>query len=81
MPYFSFQPFAYYSITRMLNLCTYNMRGFNSTKKQYISELLQKYNIVMCQEHWMSNKQLESFSTLFPGYCVHGISGLDSTQI
>ena len=35
----------------------------------------------MCQEHWMSNKQLESFSTLFPGYCVHGISGLDSTQI
>ena len=27
------------------------------------------------------NKQLESFSTLFPGYCVHGISGLDSTQI
>ena len=41
MPYFSFQPFAYYSITRMLNLCTYNMRGFNSTKKQYIVPLKQ----------------------------------------
>ena len=35
----------------------------------------------MCQEHWMSNKQLECFFTLFPRYCVHGISGLDSTQI
>ena len=58
------------------------MRRFNSSKKQFISELLQKYNIVMCQEHWMSNKQLESFSTLFPGYCVHGISGIvDSAQI
>ena len=76
-----FQPFAYYSITKMLNLCTYNMRGFNSTKNQFISELLQKYNIVTCQEHWRSNKQLESFSALFPGYYVHGISGLDSTQI
>ena len=65
----------------MLTICTYNIRGFNSTKIKYISDLLHNYSIVMLQEHWMNNTQLENFANIFSGYCVHSISAMDSTRI
>ena len=64
-----------------LTFCTYNIFGFNQTKIKYVSELLQSYSILLLQEHWMNNKQLSEFGNLFPGYCVHGISAIDDTQL
>ena len=61
--------------------CTYNIHGFNSTKLSYIRHLLDLFNIVMIQEHWLNDKQLESFANLFPGYSVNSKSAMDSSQI
>ena len=59
--------------------CTYNIHGFNSTKLSYIRHLLDMFNIVMIQEHWLNDKQLESFANLFPGYSVNSKSAMDSS--
>ena len=64
-----------------LQLCTYNIRGYNSTKFSYVTDLLQRFTIVMLQEHWMNDTQLQSFSNMFPGYCVHSVSAMDITTI
>ena len=38
-------------------------------------------NILMIQEHWINDKQLESFANLFPGYSVNSKSAIDSSHI
>ena len=50
-----------------LTLCSYNIRGYNSTKIKYIHELLHKSTILIIEEHWLNNKQLCDFSAIFPG--------------
>ena len=60
--------------------CTYNIHGFIPTKLSYIRHLLDLFNIVMIQEHWLIDKQLESFANLFSGYSVNSKSAMDSSQ-
>ena len=37
---------------RKLTVCSYNMRGFNSSKINYVTDLLGRYDILLLQEHW-----------------------------
>ena len=39
-----------------LHVCTYNIRGFNSTKVKYINDLLKFSNILFLEELWLSDK-------------------------
>ena len=64
-----------------LSFCTYNIRGFNSTKIDYINQLLIKYDILLIQEHWLNNYQISSLAGHFPQYNVHGVSAVDSGVI
>ena len=34
----------------------YNMRGFNTSKINYVTDLLGRYDILLLQEHWLINK-------------------------
>ena len=43
--------------------------------------LLGRYDILLLQEHWLNNNQLATFNCYFPGFCVHGVSSLDSSKI
>ena len=62
-----------------LHVCTYNIRGFNSTKVKYINDVLKFSSILFLEELWLSDKQISELSTYFPGYDVHGVSAIDST--
>lgn len=64
-----------------LAICTYNIRGFNSLKIDYIAELLKKYCIIFIVEHWLSDDQLGNISHYFPGFSLYGVSALDSTVL
>ena len=57
------------------------MRGFNSSKINCVTDLLGRYDILFLQEHWLNNNQLATFNCYFPGYCVHGVSAMDSSKI
>ena len=58
-----------------LTVCSYNMRGFNYSKINYVTDLLGRHYILLLQEHWLNNNQLATLNCYFPGYCVHGVSG------
>ena len=57
------------------------MCGLNSSKINYVTDLLRRYDILLLQEHWLNNNQLATFNCYFTGYCVHGVSALDSSKI
>ena len=69
------------SLLTDLTICSYNIRGYNSTKIKYIHELFSKFTILIIEEHWLNSLQLCDFSDLFPSYCVHGVTAMDSTVL
>ena len=64
-----------------LTLCTYNIRGFISTKVKYIKDLLKLCTIVVLQELWLNDHQISELSSHFHGYNVHGVSAIDSSVL
>ena len=61
-----------------LSVCTYNMRGFNVTKVDYLKQLLVNCDILFIQEHWLNPDQIALFANYFPQHSIHGISALNS---
>ena len=62
-----------------LKISTYNSQGHGSGRLEYISDLLNKSNIIFWQEHWYFNKEISNISSYFKNYDIncHGISGMD----
>ena len=52
------------------------MRGFNSTKIPYVTDLLNRFSILFLIEHWSTNKQLSDLSANFLGYSISGVSAI-----
>ena len=51
-----------------LNVCSYNCRGFNFTKKDYIDNLLTTNDVMFLQEHWLTDAQLSELGWIIPWY-------------
>ena len=71
----------WYGIMVKLAVCTYNIRGFNSTKVKYINDLLEISTFVFLQEVWLNDQQMSELSNYFPGYNVHGVCAIDSSVL
>ena len=46
-----------------LKLVSYNSRGFNDCKQQYLLGLLRDTDILFLQEHWLSDSQIPDLSS------------------
>jgi hypothetical protein len=65
----------------ILSIASFNCRGFNQIKKQYICNLLGKCNFLFLQEHWLSERQLGILGNIQSGVLYSGISGFDSSEV
>ena len=54
---------------------SYNYRGLNQTKRNYIATLLPNVDILFLQEHWLSDAQLSTISNIADNLSYTGISG------
>ena len=70
-----------HGMTVQLTACSYNMRGFNSTKIKYINDLLKMSTLVFLQELWLNDHQISELSNNFPGYNIHGVSAIDCSVL
>ena len=68
-------------ITNNITFCTYNIRGFNSTKVNYINHLLNRCDILLIEEHWLNDYQISTFTGHSPYHNVHGVFAMDSGVI
>jgi len=64
-----------------LRFCSYNCRGFNSAKKQYVTSLLNICDFLLVQEHWLCDEEISSLSSLISDFLSCGVSGFSSDQI
>jgi len=64
---------------------SYNCRGFNGNKKPYIANLLSECDILLLQEHWLSDAQLSVLGDLHNNNDVpimyNGVSGFDNETV
>jgi len=64
-----------------LTLVTYNSRGFNTKKQQFVKSLLARCSVLFLQEHWLSDGQLPMLGNLDTNFAHIGISGFGNTNI
>ena len=65
-----------------INICSFNCRGFNnSNKKEFIAQLTRKCDIILLQEHWLDDSQLDILNSVDRNMLYVGVSGFDSATI
>ena len=66
-----------------LNIGSYNCRGFNSLKRDYVSRLLEsaKVDILLLQEHWLSDAQMNVLNDVGSDFLNIGVSGFDNSEV
>ena len=65
----------------LLQIVSYNCRGFNVSKKPYIKSLLSNTAIAFLQELWLSDDQLGLLADIDTNYSYAGVSGFDCSDI
>ena len=58
-------------------MCSYNSHGLCAERAPYIQELINEYEFVMLQEHWLFNKQLGQLQNDFLNIIIYGVSGVN----
>lgn len=64
-----------------LTFVSYNSRGFNAEKQQFLKSLLSRCTVLFLQEHWLSDKQLPLLSNLDSNFVYAGVSGFGNRNI
>jgi len=64
-----------------LTISSFNCRGYNAVKRNYISRLSKESDFVFLQEHWLANSQLDVLASIDDKFSHFGISGFDSSAI
>src|SRR6188768_2390530 len=61
--------------TSELNLCSYNMHGFNNGLPM-VKSLCSNHSIVLLQEHWLSDNDLLKLGSIDNDFCFIGVSSM-----
>ena len=64
-----------------VQVASYNCRGYNAVKRQYIRNLLSKVSILFLQEIWLSDGQIQELGDIDSNFLYTGISGFDNTDV
>lgn len=64
-----------------LRLCSFNSRGFNVLKREYIRQLLLSSDVLFLQEHWLSDGQLTMLGDLDTDFTYTGVSGFGNNDV
>lgn len=64
-----------------LKLFSFNCRGFNDLKKNYLKSVLNSCDILFLQEHWQTDAQIPALNLFSSDHYVHGVSGFDQCEV
>ena len=69
-----------YIITN-LRIATYNSRGHGVDRISYIQSLMLHNDVVLIQEHWYNDANINQLESLISGISVIGISGMKEDEL
>ena len=64
----------------LLSVRSYNSRGFNKDKAQFVTNLMSHCDVLLLQEHWLSDGQLSQLSLNANNISYLGVSGFDNNN-
>ena len=64
-----------------LNVASFNCRGYNDSKRNYIRSLLSTVPVLFLQETWLSDSQLPQLGSINNNFLFAGCSGFDNSDI
>ena len=64
-----------------LSLASYNSHGHGAGRWEYIQKLSKQSDIILLQEHWLFEKQIDSITDHVEGIGVVGVSGMNETEL
>ena len=64
-----------------LSFVSINSQGHGTGRIEYICDLLEQFNFVLWQEHWLHDKEVLNLNSVFNDYNIesHGVSRMDET--
>jgi len=65
----------------VFRFASYNSRGFNVDKQKYVQKVLRDCDIMLLQEHWLSDSQLSISDTLSPDHVSVAVSGFGNNSV
>ncbi len=67
--------------TFTLKLCSYNSQGLAPDRQVYIDDLMKLCDVLLIQEHWLYQDQVNCFHNFVDNIHVHAVSGMDQSRI
>ena len=68
------------TITDYMFFVSYNSRGFSENRKSFVLDLIDNYDILLLQEHWLLDDQPGKLHSLHESYSCHAVSGVDCSK-
>lgn len=63
------------------SIASYNCRGFNSLKSDFINQCLSKVDILFIQEHWLTETQFDKLTDISRDFLFTSVCGFDNTKL
>ena len=67
--------------TLCLHVASFNCRGFNDIKRNYIKSVLSKVSVLFLQEVWLSDDQMQELGSIDENFLFAGCSGFDNSDV
>ena len=64
-----------------LRIISYNSNGMGAGRYEYINRLMRECNILLLQEHWLLDSQLDKLRLNINNVNVHAISGMEANEL
>lgn len=64
-----------------INIASFNCRGYNVIKRDYIRTLLSKVSVLFLQEVWLSDDQMQELGSIDDKFLFTGRSGFDNSDV
>jgi endonuclease/exonuclease/phosphatase family metal-dependent hydrolase len=64
-----------------LQISTYNSNGLGDGRLEHIKQIMTDADILLIQEHWQHENQLDIFEKKIDGVCSHGVSGMANNTL
>ena len=64
-----------------MKICSFNCKGFKNRNYSYIKELSNKFDIILLQETWLHDFEIDKVNKIIPNFMMKATSSMDATDI
>ncbi len=64
-----------------LSIASFNYKGHSEDRLHYVNSLCNTYDVVLLQEHWYHDHEIQALNSCIKNVQVYGSSGMDQSQL